>query len=769
MDKNFVGICKLSIDKTVAAILQTAKAVLVTASVLVAGCGGDGGSSENSPSSPQTSLPIPRQVQAKINADATNVEATISIDGGAEQPMTISGRAATFQASGLSAGAHQIVIRFYQTFGEARIILAQSTSEVTVVAGETASVAPAESSYDTASYDEDEDDIPNVLDEDNDNDGISDENEVAYGWNPLNDDSDGDGVKDGDEVPVLAIATPIPAGVLAKIGTDGVVVDARIAVDDGTEQDMTIDDGKANFNVLALLPGNHAVVITFYQRFGSERIVLARHTANVAVVAGEAATLGEDELEYDTAFDQDEDDTPNIADSDNDGDDVADVDDPFPLDGNESVDSDDDGIGNAADPDDDNDDVPDTSDAFPLDPDESLDTDEDGTGNNADTDDDADGIADTAEAGYGKNPLSADSDNDDIPDADEVAVQVSGRGDHTCIVLLSRKVRCWGYNADGELGNGDSGSGAFSFVPVATSGITNALSVHTSPFHSCARLNGGQVRCWGSNDFEEIADGTVDSDTPLEVASLANASDLQLTTGVTCGIVADGALACRGDVASADLDANPIKTYIGDELLAAGPGDEHGCVVRPNRSVSCYGNYTWGQLGNNNVLLPPGGPVVADGISTATKVGVGANHSCALLQNGTVQCWGANAERQIGDGTTNSQPVPTDVNTVSGATALAVGLNHNCALLDSGSVRCWGDNSDGQLGNGSTTGSIGDPVLVTGITNAISISAGQSHSCAVLANGRVQCWGSNADGQLGNGQAPDALEFSRVPVYVSGF
>lgn len=700
MKKHLMDICRQPVSEAASATTRFFKAGAFVISVLVAGCGAGGDSGESKPPTQQASLPIPKQLQSKINADASNVQATISIDGGAEQNMAISDGAATFEIDGLAPGSHSIVITFYQTAetaGTTRIVLARNTSQVTIVAGQTANLGGEELAYETASFDDDDDQIPNIEDDDNDNDGIKDDDEIVYGLNPFDADSDDDGDSDATDVRLVSVATSVPAAVLERADSESVSIAARITVDAGEESDMTIADNRATTSVAGLVPGQHSIIITFYQTAGADAIELARHTGTVTVVAGQETQFGEGTLEYTTAFDHDEDDIENIDDPDNDNDTIADAD----------------------------------------------------------------------EARYEKNPFLADSDNDDIADADEVAVQISGRGDHTCIVLLSRKVRCWGYNADGELGNGQSGNNVISFVPVATSGITTALSVHTSPFHSCARLNGGQVRCWGSNDFEEIADGTVDSDEPLEVASLAGAKDLQLWAAVTCGILANDALACRGDVTG--LNPNPIETYIGDELLAAGPGEDHACVVVSTGAVSCFGNYTWGQLGNNNVLLPPVGPVEADGISTAISVGVGANHSCALLQNGTVKCWGANALSQIGDGTTSSQPVPVNVGTVSGATALAVGLNHNCALLNTGAVRCWGDNSDGQLGNGSDTGSIGDPVLVSGITNAISISAGQSHSCAVLANGRVQCWGSNADGQLGNGQAPGDLPSSRTPVYVSGF
>src|SRR5262249_47181827 len=153
-------------------------------------------------------------------------------------------------------------------------------------------------------------------------------------------------------------------------------------------------------------------------------------------------------------------------------------------------------------------------------------------------------------------------------------------------------------------------------------------------------------------------------------------------------------------------------------------------------TISCYSNpldltsNASGQLGNGTLTPPLLGPVAVQNINTAQVVAVGATHSCALLQSGSIHCWGANDESHLGDGTTVTRSSPVTVGTVVDATQIAVGADHNCALLPAGTVRCWGSNASGQLGNGSSAASSADPVLVSGITNAISISAGESHSCA---------------------------------------
>jgi alpha-tubulin suppressor-like RCC1 family protein len=186
--------------------------------------------------------------------------------------------------------------------------------------------------------------------------------------------------------------------------------------------------------------------------------------------------------------------------------------------------------------------------------------------------------------------------------------------------------------------------------------------------------------------------------------------------------------------------------------------------VLASGALQCWGANYDGELGNgtntnSNV------PVKVMGISTATAVAVGGNYTCALLASGAVQCWGDNNYGELGNGSNmHYSNTPVSVSGISNATAIAAGYYYSCALLASGAVKCWGDNSYGQLGDGtggpkvvSTT-----PVTVTGISTAIAIIAGGFHACAVLRGSSVKCWGLNDFGQLGDGTTTS----SNTPVTV---
>ena len=161
-----------------------------------------------------------------------------------------------------------------------------------------------------------------------------------------------------------------------------------------------------------------------------------------------------------------------------------------------------------------------------------------------------------------------------------------------------------------------------------------------------------------------------------------------------------------------------------------------------------------GQLGNgeSGMEVYSDSPVKVVGIDDAVSVAAGWEHTCALHRSGEVSCWGDNNRGELGDGQKEStSPTPVRVVGIDDAVAVSAGDWHTCALRSGGSISCWGYNGDGQLGNGSYESS-NSPVEVAGITDAVSVAAGLKHACALRTGGAVTCWGNNDYAQLGNGR-----------------
>ena len=212
-------------------------------------------------------------------------------------------------------------------------------------------------------------------------------------------------------------------------------------------------------------------------------------------------------------------------------------------------------------------------------------------------------------------------------------------------------------------------------------------------------------------------------------------------------------------LASLLLLANPAQAAMPTALVS---GYSHHCALTSTNGVLCWGGGTLGQLGNG-VLANSLVPVAVNGLSSGvTALAGGYQHSCALLGNGTVQCWGRNEFGQLGNGAKTNSATPVVVSGLSGVVAIAAGFSHSCAVLASGAAKCWGLNSTGALGDGTNTSPRLTPVTVVGMSGATGISAGNAHSCALLGSGRVQCWGANGYGQLGNGTGTSS--FTRVDV-----
>lgn len=200
------------------------------------------------------------------------------------------------------------------------------------------------------------------------------------------------------------------------------------------------------------------------------------------------------------------------------------------------------------------------------------------------------------------------------------------------------------------------------------------------------------------------------------------------------------------------------------DVVSIAAGQMFTCAVTTAGGAKCWGYNYSGQLGNGtntNTTTPAAVSGLSSGVVT---VSAGMDHVCALTTAGSVKCWGANSNSQLGNGTTTNSNVPVSVSGLTGVASISAGMQHNCAVTTAGGAKCWGRNDAGQLGDGTSANS-SVPVTVSGLNSGVAtVDAGRLHTCAVTTAGGAKCWGYNPNGQLGNGTTTD----SRVPVDVTG-
>ena len=356
------------------------------------------------------------------------------------------------------------------------------------------------------------------------------------------------------------------------------------------------------------------------------------------------------------------------------------------------------------------------------------------------------------------------------------AVGIATGEDRTCVIHQDGTVSCWGRNWNGELGNGTTDN--YSNAPVRVKNITNASFVSAGNGHACALHDDATISCWGANEIGQLGNGQEgqgkNSAVPVKVKDITDATAIVAggsgTYGRSCALHRDGTVSCWGRRGS----LVPAKIEGITNAKAITKGSYHSCALHEDSTISCWGNNDDGQLGNE-IRDDSDIPVQVKNITGATAVTAGNSHTCALHRDGTISCWGNNVVGQLGNGNSGKgehSPVPAKIQGITNAIAVSASvgyyLGHTCALLENGTISCWGRNGSGQLGTGqSTEGDISPiPVAVQNITDATAISTGEEHTCALREGGTISCWGNNFGGKLGNFETAD--EYSALPVPVDG-
>ena len=356
-------------------------------------------------------------------------------------------------------------------------------------------------------------------------------------------------------------------------------------------------------------------------------------------------------------------------------------------------------------------------------------------------------------------------------------------GLHTCAIDAGAALYCWGYNGNGTIGDGTR---THRYSPALIGAGINFTQVATGFGHSCALTDTGAAYCWGKNESGQLGDGTT-TDRPVPTAVLGGIAFSSIDVGYahSCALATDGSAYCwgidslgqLGDGAPAPRQLQPVPVAGGLLFSLIRAGSTHTCALQQTTGYAyCWGGNGVGQVGNGT-----GGTAFTDRVTTPAAVSgaiafvaldIGASHTCALVTNQTVgsktYCWGWNDYGQLGVSTNElcvttlkcartPQKLPSNVKLV----AITAGNTHSCGINANGEAYCWGSNTYGQLGD-STTTTRATPTLIPNVQFK-SVRAGRYFTCGVLLDNTARCWGTNYYGMLGVGDNVDRTTPTAVP------
>lgn len=369
----------------------------------------------------------------------------------------------------------------------------------------------------------------------------------------------------------------------------------------------------------------------------------------------------------------------------------------------------------------------------------------------------------------GASPAGDDGGAPPAPGTQRLAVGYA----HSCAVTGAGAVKCWGDNYVGQLGDGTKADSA---SPVAVTGLGGGIvSVVAGGQYSCALTSLGAVKCWGLNRGGQLGDGTdVDRAAPVDVAGLSSGvSQIVAGWAHACALTRLGAVKCWGENYDGELGdgtstgrPRPVDVPgLGAGVAQLAAGGSNTCALTTGGAVKCWGSNEVGQVGDGGDASDRRSPSDVSGLSAGVaQIAFGSVHGCALRRDGAVRCWGHNTYGQLGDGKDKNSPVPVEAKNIpAGVTRIALGSHNSWLLTATAGLLAWGYNQAGQLGDGSKENRT-TPVAPLGLSSGVlQVAPGGRHSCALRADGTVRCWGWNEDGQLGDGTTMQRLAPVAVP------
>ncbi|REE98420.1 S8 family serine peptidase [Thermomonospora umbrina] len=350
-------------------------------------------------------------------------------------------------------------------------------------------------------------------------------------------------------------------------------------------------------------------------------------------------------------------------------------------------------------------------------------------------------------------------------------------GSWTMAVGNDGKVRSWGSNSHGQLGDGTTTGRNVAAEVAGLSGVVRSpRALAAGSAHALAVKADGTVWAWGENSAGQLGDGTTTNRSlPVQVSGLSGMTAVAADDFWSLALKSDGTLWAWGDGLAGQLGngdqenrMTPVQVSGLTDVVDMAAGRHHGLAVKSDGTLWAWGDNTYGQLGDGSTdtrLTPVQVTAIGDLSTWAGSVAAGDGHSLTVGSNGAVAAWGRNDLGQLGTGSTGPDVIaPHVVSGLTGVFGVGAGASHSFAMRFNRTTFAWGANDHGMLGLGSTGETMPKPSLIGTLTGATSSVGSGIHSAAMLHNGTAYTWGYGGHGQLGHGDNNSL----HIPAPVSG-